>query len=285
MAKKLPRGYRVENEPCGGGEIRRTFDREGKLSSAELWRGKRRHGWRLVVDPYDRESMRYTTLDGLGAYIHSRGRVGYYMAWGDGEELSHEAIDRDAWLARCFEDMRERARQLGARDTTMSKDEMLAWYNRLQGALESAWREGRYAEHREDAARAYVLENAILRATSTWDFSDPLGPRIANETYAFSYGLWALIAFQTRTQHFAEAESLLTGELADTTRMRIRLGAHPEQAERALAAGISVYTEQRNARAKRRGRDVLRTIRALVPSPHTRALAETLDRAFTASAR
>lgn len=104
-------GERVETERCGTCEIRRTF-RGGRLVRAELWRGRRRYGWRIVIDPYDDEALRYTSLDGLGAYIHARGRVAYYTAWGDGEELSREPIDRDRWLARCFDDMRARARGL-----------------------------------------------------------------------------------------------------------------------------------------------------------------------------
>jgi hypothetical protein len=102
---------RVESEPCGACEIRRTF-RKGRLVRAEIWKGRRRRGWRIVLDPYDDEAIRYTSLDGLGAYIHARGRVAYYTAWGDGEELSCETITRDKWLARCFDDMRARARGL-----------------------------------------------------------------------------------------------------------------------------------------------------------------------------
>ena len=104
-------GERIDVENCGACEIRRTF-RSGHLVRAEIWKGRKRRGWRIVQDPYDDEALRYTSLDGLGAYIHVRGRVVYYTAWGDGEELSSEVIDRDAWLARCFDDMRARARGL-----------------------------------------------------------------------------------------------------------------------------------------------------------------------------
>jgi hypothetical protein len=101
----------VEIERCGACEIRRTF-RRGALVRAEVWRGRKRRGWRLVTDPYDSEAMRYTSLDGLGAYIHVGGHVAYYTAWGDGEQLSREEISRRAWLARCFDDMRARAMDL-----------------------------------------------------------------------------------------------------------------------------------------------------------------------------
>ena len=104
-------GERVEIERCGACEIRRTF-RRGRLVKAEIWKGRKRRGWRIVLDPYDDEALRYTSLDGLGAYIHARGSVAYYTAWGDGEQLSSEVIDRDAWLARCFDDMRARALDL-----------------------------------------------------------------------------------------------------------------------------------------------------------------------------
>ena len=110
-------GERVEVERCGVCEIRRTF-RGGRLVRAEIWRGRRRVAWRIVLDPYDDDAaIRYTSRDGLGAYIHARGRVAYFTAWGDGEELSREVIDRDRWLARCFDDMRARALGLAPRSS------------------------------------------------------------------------------------------------------------------------------------------------------------------------
>jgi len=322
----MAKGERIEIEACvPAGEIRRAYDRRGRLVRAELWFKNKRHGWRLVLDPHDPEGMRYATLDGLGAYIHARGRVGYYTAWGDGEELSYENIARDAWLARCFDDMRRRARVLldgkpekpaaPSADASAFHDEAHAlieagrieeakpvlararavleergelvvdrahlqnvvdWYFHMQRELEIAWREERYAERREDAARAYVLENAIVTLTSRVDFANPLGPRVADPAFVFSYGLWALVSFQTRTGHFAEAERLFANELADAPRMRARLDARRAQAESALNAGLCVFVEQRNARAIRRGNAAFRAILALVPRPRTGVLAHQL---------
>jgi hypothetical protein len=325
MAK---RAGRIEIEPCvPAGEIRRTYDGAGKLVCAELWHKSRRHGWRLVVDRDDPDGMRYTTLDGLGAYIHSWGRVGYYTAWGDGEELSYENVPRDVWLARCFDDMRRRARHLldpkpptpapPAVDVRAMNDEagaaieagriedartvlararaaldargelvvddahvrdVLDWYIYYRHTLELAARDARWAEHREDAARLYVLENALVTFTGRANWADPLGPPVADPDFVFSDGLRALLVFQTRTGHFVEAERILAAELADAPRVRMRLDARREQAEDALGAGLRVFVEQKNARAIRRGNAAFRAIRRLASFPRTPSLAHLLSR-------
>ena len=147
----------------------------------------------------------------------------------------------------------------------------------LQRELEIAWRKQRYAEHREDAARAYVLENALLLLTSTFDPSDPKGARIADEKFVYSYGLWALLSYQTRTGHFEEAEKLLASELADEGRMQVRLQARRAQTEGALNAALCIYVENpERAAAIQRARHAFDAIVRYVGEPTTGALAHQL---------
>jgi hypothetical protein len=248
MPKRIPRGYRVEVEACGFAEIRRTLDRSGVLVSAELWHKNKRLGWRLVRDPYDDRAMRYATLDGLGAYIHSDGVVGYYTAWGDGEVLSREEIDRDAWLARCEGDMRERAARIGVPKGKSAK-ELMAEYRRVCASLDEL----------ESAERAYALEHAIVVATSTWTWADPLGPRTGDLDYLFSRGLAAFITALAREGRAEDAAALFRREMDDEDRMRARVAAHRDEAKRALAAGVAVCPDLAGLVRALLGRDNIET--------------------------
>jgi tetratricopeptide (TPR) repeat protein len=151
------------------------------------------------------------------------------------------------------------------------------WYFLLQREIEIAWRRKRYADGCEHAAQAYVLEDALLVITSTFDPSDPKGPRLADDRFVFSYGLWAIVSFLTRTGRYAEAEALLSRALADEGRMRVRLRARRSQTEHALLAALCIFLENPDrAAAIERARPVFRRICELVGEPETGVLAHQL---------
>jgi hypothetical protein len=151
------------------------------------------------------------------------------------------------------------------------------WYFCLQRVLEIGWRTNNYAEHREDAARAFVIENALVDMTSHFDPADPKGPRFADERFVYAYGLWAILSYQTRTGHFEEAEALLAHELADEGRMRVRLEARRAQAESAFVGALAIFVENPDrAAAIARARPAFDAIRALVGEPETGPLAHQL---------
>ena len=148
------------------------------------------------------------------------------------------------------------------------------WYFFLQRELELAWHDARYDEKREDAARAYVLENALCVLTSTWNRCDPKGARIANEEYVYSYGLWAILSFQTRTGHHAEATQLLASELEDTSRMELRLHARRAQTECALNAALCIFIEHpEKAKAIADAKPTFHRMVEIVGAPETGLLA------------
>jgi hypothetical protein len=269
--------------------------------------------------------------DGLGAYIHGDGEVGFYDAWSDGARSTRK-ISRDTWIEECLAEMRREAAQIQraprakrkaiacapkpagdvctlnneahaliqagrlddaepivarARAALEARGELVVdranlanvhdWYFFLQRQLEIGWRKQRYAENREDAARAYVLENALLLMTSTFDRDDPKGPRLADDRFVYSYGLWAILSFQTRTGHFREAEKLLANELADEGRMRVRLRARREQLESALNGALCIFVENPKRKAAiARGRPAFEAICKLVGEPQTGGLAHQL---------
>jgi hypothetical protein len=331
--RAMERRQRVETETCSPVTVLRKTYRGSELVRAEVLHHGKRKGWRLCPyrhDPLD--SLAYMSSDGLAAYIHAHGQVGFYDAWSDGAR-SERTISREEWVAECLEDMRRDAERLPqrtgrtrrgrscsapeppgdvralnneahalvqagrldeasvvvarARAALEARGELVVdqanlanvqdWYFMLQRELEIGWRKQRYAELCEDAARAYVLENALLLLTSRFDPADPKRARIADERFVYSYGLWALLSYQTRTGHFDEAERLLASELEDEGRMKLRLVARRDQTEHALLAGLAVFVENpARAAAIARARPVFEAVVALVGEPETGVLAHQL---------
>ena len=276
---------RIEIEPCSKITVlRKTYEGDA-LVRAEVLHHGRRKGWRLCPYRYDPlDSLAYMSSDGLAAYIHAHGEVGFYDAWSDGERSSRK-ISREAWIDECLADMRHDAELLQPKKKPR-KGELIVdrahlsdvedEYFRLQRVVEAAWTAKQYAAHREDAARCYVLENALAFLTSRFDPCDPKRARIGDERYIWSFGLWAILSFQTRTEHFEEAERLLAQEIADVGRMQLRLDARREQTESALVAGLLIFAENPDRAAMRRARPIAKAIRALVGVPITETLATQL---------